>query len=486
MQAVTVISVVLLLFSGNLLAASCNSANLPDSVITLIQQKKYAEAEKWARHQLSKSPDDPLAHQQLANVYINSALQPVPSLNLEALGYQPGESGVKEIDTDMLKAAIKDGFYVDADFRRKAKRHIPQMVKRWPQKRNSYYCLTKIEFYAGDHQSFLHHLDKTARLFKSSEKEAVDFLIGYGVKYMEQNNQERAIDVYNTLLKTFPTSAAALSSLGVTYLNRGYVSKGMVLFEKAHRSDSSDIIVIGNVAETAMLLGQFGKSEEFLKMKAKINNTETAVYFDLAMNAMHKGPDASLTYWKRYFSQNKKYPDDEAWVSNATAIHKTVVAGVSDNILYDLATQMITSKVPKYAVPSLFYLRQKSPDIPGYSYRLAHAYDVGGYFELAEQALLEALSKMSKLEDKGGFDEDQVLYNLARYNYALDNNPGALKYLDRMDKQDKQYIGAQYIYALVFRDMGKIKKAKSYLKSCIKNKDDQDMKKRCQDLLSTI
>lgn len=469
-------------------AGECRSMDMPGPLRELIQNEKYSDAEVMAKEALAKAPDALRANQVLANVYINSAVRQGMNIDTTALGFKPGESGARNITTEQLKAATSTRTFVDPEYRRKAEKHINALLERWPDQVDYYYCLTKIQFYAGDHENFIRYLDLTAKSHSRQEKEAIDFLVGYGLDYVQADRPRDAGDVYETLLKTFPRSAPALSSLGVTWLKRGSTEKAASYFDKAYQADAQDIIVLGNVAEVAMLRGEFVKAEKFYKRKLALQKgNQTATYFDLAMIAMYRGPRASLPYWDQYFARNKSDPDDAWWSEAAKVVHKSAKENkLDDQGQLELAVQMIEARAPKYAVPLMFSMKKKHPRNPVYTYVLAQAYDTGGYYDLAERAIVDTLARKKQDSESLTASVSQIRYNHSRFLYQLDRKEDALQALADVAPSDATYPSALYMYALIARDHGQKDKARDYLKQCIAKAAANPVKTNCESLLSGL
>ncbi|MDH5767065.1 MAG: tetratricopeptide repeat protein, partial [Gammaproteobacteria bacterium] len=379
---------VLLFISCQAYGAVCNTSDLPEDLHELVKQEKMDEAVKLARQSYEKNTSNKTAALYLARVYINATLTSVVNFDATQLGFMPGESGSRKVTIDMLKKATASRTAVNPDYLDYTNKFIHDLVRRWPEEKNLYYCLTKIHFYSGNHGRFLNQLAQTASLFKEDEEEVVNFLIDYGTELMQSKKYNLAADVYQTLLKSFPESVPLLSSLGVSYIKQGFTRKSMSYFEHAYRNDNNDVIVLGNLSETAMLLGEFKKAEKFLLKRTGFEPDKAEIYFDLAVNNMHLSPGAGNSYWDKYFETHARHPDNEQWAKNAKIIQQA--AGDPDISISDwhqLAVQMIESGVPKYAIPLLHYVNKTQLHDPSVSYSMAYAYDTGEHYDLQESAL---------------------------------------------------------------------------------------------------
>jgi tetratricopeptide (TPR) repeat protein len=479
---------VALLWPGASLAAECRSAEMPAPIIELIKAEKYAEAETQASAALAKTPDDLASHRLLANVYINSALRSGINIDTTQLGFKPGESGARQVTYDQVKAATSPGMFVDPAYRKKAEAHIEAMLQRWPGEVDYFYCLTKIQYYAGDHASFIRYLDRTARSHAGEEKEAVDFLITYGVDYLEAGRHREAVAVYETLLKTFPRSAPALSSLGVVWLKRGDSAKAASFFDRAYAVDPKDVIVVGNIAEMSMLRGDFKRAEDFCKRKLMLYpRYQSATLFDLAMIAMNRGAKASLPYWEKYRARIKEEPDDAYWSQAAEGIYQAIRNGTLDDAGYlDLALQMIQANAPKYVVPLMFRMKEKDPRDASYTYALAQAYDIGGYYDLGERAIAETLVLKKQNPESLAGTVAQISYNHSRLLYQLERRDDALAALENIKTGDDVYPNALYMRGMIFRDQGKREQARRQLQQCVDLAGENPIKTSCENLLAGL
>lgn len=479
------IASLLLLIHSNAQAVACNTNLMPKSIYERIEAKDYSSAEKEAKKAIRQS-DSMQANLVLAHVYINSALRSAVNLDMSQLGYQQGESGSKEINIEQLKSAMSDRYYVDEEYLVKAEKQITTVIKRWPEKKNLNYCLTKLHFYAGDHQRFLKSLHKTIISNRDNEKEVVDFLIGYSAKYFKQDRYSEAGDVCKTILITFPKSAPALSTLGISYIYQGYSSRAMKLFEKAYLTAPGDTIVIGNIGETAMLIGDVPKARTFIKKRLQLEPKRTELYFDLAILAMQKGPKNSLPAWNKYLQQHKQYPDDENWAKNAKAIQSAIEQGLDDEGLHDIAVNMINANVSKYAIPPLLYLKNKHRKNAIYTYRMAHAYDVNKNYELAKSSLEQTLVRLKYPQSELEVDIDEIHYNMSRYQYSLNELDAALKSMNKIDITTPDYADTGYMYGLIYQKSGDNKNAIMHFTRCKQGAKDPQLKKSCERQLEKL
>ncbi|MDH5765942.1 MAG: tetratricopeptide repeat protein [Gammaproteobacteria bacterium] len=474
----------LLLICYQAYGAECNTSDLPEDIHKLVEQDKMDEAVKLAKQAYEKNINNKIAALYLARVYINATLTSVVNFDMSQLGFQTGESGSREITMDMLKKATASRTAVNPDYLDNTNKFIHDLVRRWPEEKNLYYCLTKIHFYSGNHDEFLNQLAQTASLFKNNEQEAVNYLIDYGTELMQSDNYDFAAEVYQALLKIFPESVPLLSSLGVSYIKQGFTRKAMAYFEHAYKNDRSDVIVLGNLSETAMLLGEFEKAEKFLLKRADFEPDKAEIYFDLAINNMHLRPGAGNDYWAKYFSIHARHPDDEQWAKNARVIQQA--ANNSDITISDwhqLAIQMIESGVPKYAIPLLHYVNKTQLQDPSVSYSRAYAYDAGKHYDLQKSALEETLKRIKQSDNKTQIDIDQVYYNLSRSTYMLGQYDQALNYLSSVSGEMKNSANIDYMYGMVYRDRGDRKKADSYFNSCLKKANGASIENFCRDQL---
>jgi len=478
---VALILSIILFKSGPVFSAECNTTDMPEELYQLIKDDKIDKAVSLARAAYDENKNDKQAAMVLARVYVNATLQSGMNIDLEQLGFNEGESGSKSVTVDMLKKATRNSYTVNPDYYNVTDQFITETVSRWPESKSFYYCLTKIHFYSRDHDKFLESLSKTAEFQKNNEKEAVDFLISYGTKFVKRRDYRKAADVYSTLLKTFPSSVPLLSSLGVTYIKRGKTEKAVTYFNKAHLIDSDDAIVIGNIAEASMLMGDFERAESFLLKKAKLSPDRPEIYFDLAMNAMHKGPGSSLRYWNKYFKINEKHPDNEAWVNNAREIQKAAQNKPGDlDLWHVIANQMIQVKVPKFAIPILTYIKKNHPYDAEVEFSMAHAYSVGENTDLEKQALLRTLELAEHPKNQFEVDENLLYYNISRSFYVLDEHETALDYLENISSDAENAANADYLHGLIYRDRGDLKMAKKYFQSCIEKAGDSSIGQYCR------
>ena len=482
-----VITLLLLGFNSVASAAACDSSAIPEPLYKLIKDNKYDEAVELAKADYKKQVKNKKSSLVLAKVYINATIHSGISFDFSKLGFKKGESGKKKITTEQLKAASRSSTIVNKKYLEETDAFIQQTVKKWPDSKGLLYCLTKIHFHNRDHTRFIKVLAQTANAHRDSEEEAIDFLIGYGTDILKYNRYDLAAEIYETLLKTFPNAAPALSSLGVTYIKRGFTKKSVEYFDKAYQITPNDTIIIRNIAEAAMLLTDFKKAERFLKLKAKHNPNNAATYFDLAINAMHADPDKSKPYWKKYFEVDAKYPDNKSWSGNAKIIQAAVKDGTYDEYQwFDLGTQMIRRHVPKYSVALMANANSKHPYDASISYGLAHAYDSGKHFDLAEKALLETLKRMKHPKNKFKTDTNEIYFNLSRSSLSLDREKDTEVYLKKIKQGSKYAANADYMFGLVQQRRGNEQKAQDYFKSCIKKAKDNPYKKYCENQITKV
>lgn len=471
-------------------AEPCNTGALPQPLLEKLRKMDYAGAEADTVTVVQGNPDSQEAQLNLAKVYINSAIRSVVNFDFEAMGIDPNKDGTyHEIDMDMLEKNATSEIVIEPGYGQKAEEQINLVLDRWPDNRSLLYCLTKIKFYSRDHKQFLKTLHRTAETFKDTEDETVGFFLNYAKEYFDHDQARKSAEVYETLLTVFPDNAPLLSSLGVSYLYTGRTMKAIKLFDQAHEQAPKDEIVIGNIAEVAMLTGDFEKAERFLKIKAKMFPDDTSIYFDLAMNAMHKGVKNSLPYWDTYFEKNATHPDGEQWVHAARVIQQSIkddTLTVEEQL--NMASQFTEGlKTPKYAIPIMTYLQQKDHADAAYPYQLSHAYDNGQYYDLEETALKETYRRLQNSPSKYmELSQSEILYNLARTSYAQDKYRESLDYLDKMKKNDKEKANTGYLYGLVYIRLGKLKDARSSLELCAKSSNEKSLRESCQAQLDRL
>lgn len=472
-------------FNGVSYAAACDTSILPETLGALIKENKYDEAVKLAKEEYQKHSKNKEASLNLAKVYVNASLHSGINLDLSQLGFKDGEKGKKKITIKQLKRASSNRLIIDEKHFEQADPFIQETVKKWPDSKSLFYCLTKLHYYNNNHARFIKMLAITAEAHKDAEEEAVSFLLTYGTKLNRARRYDRASDVYETLIKTFPRSVPAISTLGVMYTKRGFTKKAMSYFDKAHEIDPEDIIVIGNIAEASMLLRDFKKAEKFIKLQTKHLPNKVSTYFDLAINAMHEHPNKSKPYWDKYFEINADYPDNKYWSDNAKTIQDAVNADKFDEYdWFDLGTQMIQQRTPKYAVALMSYTNSKHPYDASISYGFAHAYDNGRHFDLAEKALLETLERMNNPKNKFKTDVNEIYFNLSRCSLSLDREEDTESYLKKIKPNSKYAANADYMFGLVQQRRGNKQKAQDYFKSCIKKAKDNPYKKYCENQIS--
>jgi len=468
----------------------CNSKLLPHELYEKLEKEDYAGAEAEAMKAVDNSPDIKAAQLNLAKVYINSAMRPVVNFNFSAMGIDPNKTGTpQKIDIATLEKGASDDYAVDIGFGKKAEKQINAVLRRWPESQSLLYCLTTIKFYSRDHDDFLKTLYRTAVTFSGEEEEAVGYFLGYGQYYLKHQEMEKAEEVYTTLLKVFPNNAPLLSSLGATYMYRGRAMESVPLFDKAYKQAPEDKIVIGNIAEVSMLTGDFDKAEKFLRLRAKMTPDDTSVYFDLAMNAMHIGPENSLPYWEVYFDKNKVHPDGTQWSHAAAVIRQSIKDGsltIEEQI--NLADQLIEGfHTPKYAVPLMSYLQKQYKDDAAFSYQLSHAYDSGEYYDLEEKALLETYKRLQKKPSKYmEVSLNEIVYNLSRTNYIKGSYTDSLKYLDKIQKNEEEMANTGYLYGLIYIKLGKMEKARNKLLLCSKAATSSSLQQSCKQQLEKL
>lgn len=479
------ITFILSVFSTVVTAAACDSSAIPEHLYQLIKDSKYDEAVKQAKVEYEKQSADKESSLNLAKVYINATIHSGMSIDFSTLGFKKGQTTKKNISKEQLKAASRSRIIVDKKYLEETDAFIQKTIKKWPDSKGLLYCLTKMHFYNRDHKRFLKVLAQTAEAHKETEKETVDFLIGYGTDILRYRRYDLAAELYETLLKTFPNASPVLSSLGATYIKRGYTQKAMTYFEKAYKITPDDMIIISNIAEAAMLLTDFKKAEKFLKLKAKHNPNNAATYFDLAINAMHADPKDSKPYWEKYFEVDAKYPDDKSWSGNAKIIQTAVNDGsYNEYDWFDLGRQMIKRRTPKYSVALMNSANKKHSYDASISYGQSHAYDSGRHFDLEEKALIETLKRMKHPKNEFKTDTNEIYFNLSRCSLSLDREEDTEAYLKKVDRNSKYAANADYMFGLVQQRRGNKDKAQDYFKSCIKKAKDNPYKKHCESRLA--
>lgn len=474
-------SVLLLGLNSTGFAAACDTSVMPDSLYELIKESKYDEAVQLAKADYQKQNKNKESSFVLAKVYVNATIHSGMSFDMTKLGFKKGESGKKKITLDQLKSANKSRTIVNKKYLKETETFILKTIKKWPETNGLLFCLTKIHFYNRDHSRFIKLLAQTADAHKSSKEETVDFLIGYGAEYLKNNRYELAADVYSTLLKTFPKSAPVLSTLGVTYSKRGHTKIAMRYFDKAYKISPDDIIIIGNIAESSMLLADFKKADKFLNLRAKHYPNKAEIYFDLAINAMPLNPKKSTGYWEKYFKIDAKYPDDKTWSSNAKVIQDAVKdTTYTEYDWFNLGAQMIQKRVPKYAVALMSYANSKHPYDASISYGLSHAYDSGEHYDLEEKALLDTLKRLKHPKNKFKKDPDDIYYNLSRCALNLGRVDDTEAYLRKIKTDSKLSANSDYMFGLVYQRREMKKKSLNYFKSCSKKTKSSSLKKYCE------
>jgi Tfp pilus assembly protein PilF len=473
-------ALILLLFPRVVLAEECSSKNDP-ALYQLLDQKKFSEAEDIAKKAVDRQPDVLQAHIDLAAVYIRWATKEVVEINEAALGLKPGESGTVQLTPELIEKGFKSKIVFDPALEQKAEKELRNIIAKWPEQSQSYYCLMELQQKAGKHSEFLKTLGLTASKFQKDTDKTIDELlraIYYYVK--EEGRPDLAAESYETALKTFPTSAKFLSSYGATQSRLGFVRNGQSYFLKAYKVDSSDPIIVRNLVEVSTLVKDFSAAEKFASQELKLEPNNTACYFDLAMIIMATNPKSSITAWDRYLAAHDKNPDNEIWAKAGKQIRDRVEVGMNNEDILYLAQQMISAKAYKYAVPLLAYLQKQDENEAAYSFIMAQAYDNGGYYDLAWEELINTDRILQKNKTQYDIDPMHIYFNLGRVGCAIHRDKESLYYLKIVEQKNSAYPNLQYMLGKVTYNNGDKIASMKYFSDCLKLDNNKTYAYYCQ------
>jgi predicted Zn-dependent protease len=461
-------------------AEECSPKN-DSQVYQLLDQKKFPEAEDIAKKAIERQPDLLQAHIDLAAVYIRWSAKEVIEINTEALGLNPGESGTVKLTPELIEKGFKSKLTFDPVLEQKAEKALQEIISKWPNQRQSYFCLMELQQRAGKHQEFIKTLVLTASTFQNDSDKTIDDLLARIYYYVKDEGRlDLAAESYEIALKTFPNSAKLLSSYGATQSKLGFVRKGQSYFLRAYKADPNDPLIVRNLAEVSTLLKDFTAAEKYTEQALKLEPSSTALYFDIAMNKIATEPKASLPAWDRYLAAHAKKPDSESWAKAGRQIRERIESGISTEALFSLAQQMISARAYKYAVPILVYLQKQDENEAAYSLIMAQAYDNGGYYDLAWDELLKTSDMLQNNKTKFTIDPLQVYFNLGRVGTAIHRDKESLQYLKLVEQGNSSYPNLQYMLGKVTYNNGDKIAAKKYFSDCLKLDNNKNYSQYCQ------
>jgi len=456
-------------------------------IYQLLDEKRFSEAENIAQRAVEQQPDLLQAHIDLAAVYIRWGSKEVIEINNEALGLKPGESGTVRLTPELIENGFKSKLIFEPTLELKAKKALHEIISKWPDQRQSYYCLMEVQQKSGKHSEFIKTLALTASNFQKDADKTIDDLLSIIYYYVrEEKRLDLAAESYEVVMKTFPTSAKLLSSYGAAQSKLGFVRKGQSYFLKAYNVDPNDPRIVLNLVEVSTLLKDFAAAEKFAGQALKLEPKNTSLYFDIAMNKIATDPKSSLPAWEHYLSAHSRNPDTESWAKAGKQIKERIGSGIESEDLFSLAQQMISARAYKYAVPLLYYLQKKYEDEAAYSLIMAQAYDNGGYYDLAWEELLKTSDMLQKNKTKFTIDPIHIYFNLGRVGAALHRDREGLQYLKMVEQKNSSYPNLQYMLGKITYNTGDKRAAKKYFSDCLKLDNNKKYAQYCQMNLDSL
>ncbi|HBQ21309.1 MAG TPA: hypothetical protein DD708_05170 [Deltaproteobacteria bacterium] len=107
-------------------------------------------------------------------------------------------------------------------------------------------------------------------------------LLKKALEYAKQNEHQKAIGVYEEVLKQDPKSILALQGLGLSYLSLGQYEKGLPFFNQAFKMDRKNLTTLFALARTYVLLKQYPKAHYYYKLVLDINPYHVEAYLGKA------------------------------------------------------------------------------------------------------------------------------------------------------------------------------------------------------------
>ena len=121
-------SIGLMLAMYTIPAISCNE--MDPKIQSLLEEKKYDEAEKYAMNKAEKSPGDINAQLNLGYVYYNRALTSAIRINTRAMGLADGETGSFNLEGKNIEKYFSDAINHNPVYGEKTETEFKEITKK--------------------------------------------------------------------------------------------------------------------------------------------------------------------------------------------------------------------------------------------------------------------------------------------------------------------------------------------------------------------
>jgi tetratricopeptide (TPR) repeat protein len=454
------------------------------SLHDLLSRGRFEQAESVAKNRLTASPDSLAAHVALASVYAQWASREEVSIDTEALGFAPGETGSKPFTPEQFDRGMRAEIRLDPAKAARATEILEGVVRRWPDHWDSRMCLLELRQVGEEHEKLLADLTRTAQHFRSGGADTVDRLLRFGKYHYDRREFDRARDVMQTLLAAFPNSAPLLSSLGVVLIETEELEKSLALFQRAHELARDDALVVRNLATDAMYLGRLEDAGKALEKLHELQPDQTRVLFELAIVATATKPEGASPAWTRYLDRHAIRPDAEDWAAFARSTSTALAAKADDGSLLHMA-QAVSGAAGYLELALLHGLARRHPDDPAIPFMMGQAYEREELPKRAYDAVLRAEKRMVHPRPLLTIPPHSLRFEAGRLALKLDRYPESIRYLTAVESEAPETGNLQYLLGLAHGRAGHRDEALRYYRKCLELPNNAQYASYCQHNLAS-
>jgi len=455
------------------LPASFSQTRIHKAVDELILAGKMEEAEKKAKENVQKYPDNPEAVCSLACVYRNMARKYRLNVNLGAMGIKEGESGTYRMKgAEDIGKVFNETYTYDREEYSKAESLYYRIIEMDKGYRNAYFNLLNDYVSMEEFDNYFKVIDLFIENLKDGDH-TPDYLLDLGKKLMQGEYLDEALKLYRRMVAEFPDRMEARSDIGAVYFRKGEIDRALNAFKEVFELDRNDSINLDNYILTSLLTEDFETAYGLYRHKSELDPDESGSLLDLGFTAFLLGKD-----YAPYFQQfiDKQESDTEGknkdfWLQQASRALEIEGKTEEEKIGYFeflsvrfnnagmLGEALITSDIIEKYRPTNVALLVKGS-----------IFDRFNYYEKTIECL-DRISERRKL-DESIISEYDLNFNYGRISYVARKYEDAISYFLKCFAMDPDRAQLNHLLAVSYLKCSNPEEARKYF-TINKNMDDK-------------
>jgi tetratricopeptide (TPR) repeat protein len=440
----------------------------------LILSGDLDEAERIAKENLDKYPDDPESMCALACVYRNKARKSRVIINTAAMGIKEGESGSYAMkgkeDVDRI---LQDEIYYDRDSYTKAESLYYKIIETDKNYYNSYFNLLNDYVTMEEFDNYFKVIDLFIDNLKH-KTDTPDYLLDLAKKLMEGKYYNEALKLYQKMVIQFPSRLEARSDIGAVYFNKGKINQARDILKEVFEIDKTDIINLKNYILTSVMVEDFNTVFDLYENLNLLNKEEYNHLFDMGLVAiiLDKDYEKYLNEFRERRKSEQKQVEKDFWYQHASIIPDILKKDVEEKIGYFefLSIQFRNSEMyPEALLASNIIEKFKTTNV---SLMIqAAVYDRFNFYQKTIE-YLDKISDRRKL-DESIISEYNLNFNYGRINYTEGKYEDAIAYFLKCFEENKEKANLNYFLGESYLNCKQIDEAKKYF-NINKNMNDKE------------